>query len=193
MSINIDTSSIQQQIDSTKQDEQLFLKDQENKEKVSKAKHELHKEMTKAAYAAKHGHAMGDQETHGSSKVPTGHAALFLALEEQINNNLLDMSSHSQALNNMTPEMKRQGDIYNQLTSEQDDLANMDPSLLNAKSSALKAELMNATTSTDLLSTKASAESHYMTNDAAQNSALTGIGSFLVQAVIDKQGNYSRA
>lgn len=193
MSIDIDTSSSQQQIDNMNQDEELFLRGQENQEKVLNAKQGLRKEMTTAAYAEKHGHGMGDKETHGSSRVPSGQAALFLALDEQINNNLMDMSSHSNTLNNLTPEMQRQETIYNQLSADQDSLANIDPDLLNAKSAELKAGLMVASTSTDVLSTEASTESHRMSQDASLNSALTGIGSFLVQVVIDKQGNYSRA
>lgn len=193
MSININTSCIQQQIENMKQDQESFSKEQENKEKVFKADSELHKEMKKAAFAAKHGHSMGEKKEPESSKVPTGQAALFVALEQQINNNLMDMSSHSNALANLTPQMQQQDGIYDQLSAEQDALASTDPDKLNAASAQVKAELMVATANTDNLSTKASTESQYMSQAAKQNAALTGIGSFLVRAIIDKQGNYSRA
>jgi hypothetical protein len=170
-----------------------FTKEQESKEKVFEANSKLHKEMKKAAFAAKHGDAKDSKEGPGSSKVPTGQAALFLALEEQINDNLLDMSFHSQTLGNLAPEMQRQSGIYDKLSAQQDNLATEDPDQLNADSSELKAELMVATTTTDALSTKASTESHYMSEDAKANAGLTGIGSFLVRTIIDKQGQYSRA
>lgn len=191
MSINFDTSSLQQRIDDMKQDEDLFEKDQASQEKVAKEKHKLKKEMTKAAYAPHHGKSLGDASTNNTA-IPTGHAAFILALEEQVNDNLADMASHAFKLGSMSPEMARQQTIYDQITQEQGSLEGTDPTQLNGQAALVKSELLIATSDTDNLSTKASVESHYMTQDAQQNSALTAIGSFLVNNVTNRLGNYSR-
>lgn len=188
---NFDTSSIQQQIDNMKQDQELFQKEQENKEKVHAAQGELRKDMTKALIAAKHG-KQGDEPQAGA-KVPSGQAALIMALESQIDANMDNMRLHANTLVQMTPEMQREGSYYDQISADQDSLAQADPDTLNEQSAAIKAELLVATSETNTTATAASAESHAMAQDSSLNSGLTGMGSFLVRAITDKLGNYSRA
>jgi len=196
MSINVDTSYIQQQLANAKQDEEHSKQDLQNKEKISKANGKLKKEMTKALFAAKHGHTLGDKPGQPSSKIPTGEAAIFLALEAQVQNNMADMAAHLNTLKNMNSEIAKESSIYDQISKDQDDLASLATSgqvdNLNEKSAELKEELTNATAQSGMTSANASTQTRYMTQDSMENSGLTGMGSFLINAVLDKQGNYSR-
>jgi hypothetical protein len=196
MSINVDTSYIQQQLANAQQDEEHSEQELQNKEKMSKANGKLKKEMTKALFAVKHGHTLDDKPGQPSSKIPTGEAAIFLALEAQVQNNMADMAAHLNTLKNMNSEIAKEGSVYDQISKDQDDLASLATSgqtdNLNAKSAELKEELTNATAQSGMTSTNASTQTRYMTQDSMENAGLTGIGSFLINAVLDKQGNYSR-
>ncbi len=196
MNINFDTSYIQQQLANAKQDEEHSEQDLKNEEKMSKANGKLKKEMTKSLFSAKHGHTLVDKPVQPSSKVPTGEAAIFLALEAQVQNNMADMAAHMNTLKSMNGEIAQEGAVFDQISKDQDDLASLATSGqlddLNAKSAELKGELSNATALSGMTSAKASAETRYMTQDSMENSGLTGMGSWLIDAVLNKQGNYSR-
>jgi hypothetical protein len=196
MSINVDTSYIQQQLANAKQDEEHSELELQNKEKMSKANGKLKKEMTKALFAAKHGHTLDGKPRQPSSKIPTGEAAIFLALEAQVQNNMADMAAHLNTLKNMNSEIAKEASTYDQISKDQDNLASLATSgqtdNLNAKSAELKEELTNATAQSGMTSANASTQTRYMAQDSMENSGLTGMGSFLINAVLDKQGNYSR-
>lgn len=196
MSINVDTSYIQMQLANAKQDQEDSEKDLKNKEKVLNANSKLKKEMTKALFAAKHGHGLGDAPGEPSSKVPTGQAALIFALEAQVENNIADMASHASALKSMNNDIAQQSANFDRISQDQDNLASLAASGqvddLNAKSAELKEELANATASSSMTSAQASTETRYMSEDSMQNASLTGIGSMLIDTVLNKVGQYPR-